>query len=119
MCGKELGLMKYTPKKEWNLGHDVLCSDCFMHLDESSRVADNGAGKDLSADELKRLRKEYERATSMTKPKWKEKLNSRGYLKFLIVLGVFTTVLGLVTSNMWSIVIGATCTAIAVVRLMK
>lgn len=76
-------------------------------------------GKDLSPDELDRIRKEYEKLKKTEGSKWKQRLNSRGYQKFIIVMGVITLTLGVITNNVWSILIGVAVTAIAVVRLIK
>ncbi len=43
-CGKELGFLKYTPKKEWNLSGD-LCRDCYIkrvETEEKSKTQTNG-----------------------------------------------------------------------------
>lgn len=32
-CGKELGFLRYTPKKEWGVSDGKMCGDCFKTAD--------------------------------------------------------------------------------------
>jgi len=88
-CGKELGFMKYKPKKEWGFSDGNLCGDCYKHADLRKQFAEATALLDGSAPvsdgekaEAKQDRKERDALLRLRTDQYKLLWEKNGIIQF-------------------------------------